>query len=301
MAYLLQLRTFVEVYRAGSLSRAASQLGLSQPAVSAHIQALEAAIGKPLFIRQARGVSPTALADDLALQSAGHLDALEQQLSSAKSRSQQISGTVTLVGPAEYLSAVAGPMLANVLQGGALNLLLQIGGRERIYQALQSGEADLAVSGSAPDPVLFDAQVLDGERLLLVMNRFSGAQLKTVDAQLLATYPLLAYDQDLSLVRQYFQQVFNQPCCSKVVARCADLRALASLVQAGVGYTVLPDYLCAEALKRGDLVQLGPAGPENLLYLVWRKGALQQARLAYCRDLLMAFANLNRVLQTTAD
>jgi len=301
MAYLLQLRTFVEVYRAGSLSRAASQLGLSQPAVSAHIQALEAAIGKPLFVRQARGVSPTALADDLALQSAGHLDALEQQLSSAKSRSQQISGTVTLVGPAEYLSAVAGPMLANVLQGGALNLMLQIGGRERIYQALQSGEADLAISGSAPDPALFDAQVLDGERLLLVMNRFSGAQLKTVDAQLLATYPLLAYDQDLSLVRQYFQQVFNQPCRSKVVARCADLRALAALVQAGVGYTVLPDYLCADALRRGDLVQLGPAGPENLLYLVWRKGALQQPRLAYCRDLLMAFANLNRVLQTTAD
>lgn len=297
MAYLLHLHTFVAVYRAGSLSRAASQLGLSQPAVSAHLQALEAAIGKPLFIRKARGVSPTALADDLALQCAGHLDALTQKLTSVRSRSQQISGTVTLVAPAEYLSVVAGPMLANVLQGGALQLVLQTGGRDRIYQLLGSGEADLALSASVPDPQLYEAQVLDGERLLLVMHPFSGAQLAAVNADVLAAYPLLAYDQDLSLVRQYFQQVFNEPCRSPVIARCADLRALAALVQAGVGYTVLPDYLCRAALARGEMIQLGPAGPENLLYLVWRKGALQQPRLAYCRDLLMAFANLNRVLQ----
>ncbi len=299
MSYLLQLRTFVEVYRAGSLSKAAQNLGLSQPAVSAHIQALETAVGKALFVRQARGVSPTPTAEDLALQSAAHLDALESKLASVRSRSQQLSGTLTLAGPSEYLTAVAGPMLANVLQGGQIDLVVLPGARERIYQALQSGEADLAISGSTPDPQLYDAQVLDGERLLLVMNRLTGSQsaLAQPDAALLAAYPLVAYDVELSLVRQYFQAVFNDSCRSKVVALCPDLRLLASLVQAGVGYTVLPDYLCRGALARGELLQCGPAGPENLLYLVWRKGALKQPRLAYCRDLLLAFANLNRLTQ----
>lgn len=63
---LVHLRTFVEVHRRGSISEAARLLGLTQPAVSGHIATLEAQLGRPLFQRHARGVVPTAIADDLA-------------------------------------------------------------------------------------------------------------------------------------------------------------------------------------------------------------------------------------------
>ena len=66
MNHLVYLRTFLDTYRAGSLTRAAQRLGISQPAASAHIAALEDMLGKPLFLRQARGVAPTAAAGDLA-------------------------------------------------------------------------------------------------------------------------------------------------------------------------------------------------------------------------------------------
>ncbi|MCC3741134.1 LysR family transcriptional regulator [Rouxiella badensis] len=45
MSYLVQLRSFVEVYKAGSISKAAMRLGISQPAMSAHIHSLEAFTG----------------------------------------------------------------------------------------------------------------------------------------------------------------------------------------------------------------------------------------------------------------
>ena len=51
---LLQLRTFVEVYRRRSLSDAARAIGITQPAASQHIASLEAQLGHPLFDRHSR-------------------------------------------------------------------------------------------------------------------------------------------------------------------------------------------------------------------------------------------------------
>ena len=57
-----ELRTLVEVTRDGSLSGAARRLGLSQPTVGRHIDALEAALGLTLFTRSPRGLAPTPAA-----------------------------------------------------------------------------------------------------------------------------------------------------------------------------------------------------------------------------------------------
>jgi DNA-binding transcriptional LysR family regulator len=57
-----ELRTFGEVARGGSLSGAARQLGLTQPTVGRHLDALEAALGVTLFTRSPRGLTPTPAA-----------------------------------------------------------------------------------------------------------------------------------------------------------------------------------------------------------------------------------------------
>jgi len=57
-----QLRTFLEVRRDGSLSGAARRLGLTQPTVGRHIDALEEALGVTLFTRSPRGLTPTPAA-----------------------------------------------------------------------------------------------------------------------------------------------------------------------------------------------------------------------------------------------
>jgi DNA-binding transcriptional LysR family regulator len=66
-------RTFLAVYRAGSLTAAARVVDISQPAVSGQIQALERQLGFTLFLRRGRGIEPTARAVDLAREVAEHL------------------------------------------------------------------------------------------------------------------------------------------------------------------------------------------------------------------------------------
>src|SRR5512140_294423 len=57
---LYQLRTFLAIARTGNLTRAASILATSQPAVSAQLRALEDELGVELFSRTSRGMELTA-------------------------------------------------------------------------------------------------------------------------------------------------------------------------------------------------------------------------------------------------
>src|SRR4051794_4672635 len=53
------LRSFVTAVRAGSISRAATALGHTQPALSQQLRRLESVVGRPLLHRSPAGVSPT--------------------------------------------------------------------------------------------------------------------------------------------------------------------------------------------------------------------------------------------------
>lgn len=290
MNHLLYLRTFLETYRAGSLTRAAERLGITQPAASGHLSALETMVGKPLFLRQARGVKPTPAADDLARSIAANLDGIEATMSAARARSSQLTGTVHLVGPAEYLSARIAPALAPLMAEG-LRFRIQTGNRERIYAALEDGQADLAVTASKPDGQQFGFAKLDTERLVLVAapEIVARAKARIVTADFLCGLPCIAYDETLSLVRPFFDHVLGKAPDMQAVATAPDLRILIGMAEAGAGWTVLPDYLCADALAAGRLGELPTAkpGPDNALYLAWNKSALRHPRVVHVRDFLL--------------
>src|SRR6188768_2159023 len=89
-------RSFLAVVREGSLSGAARSLGLTQPTVGRHVDALEEALGYALFIRTQQGLSPTQQA--LALRP--YAEALESTsmalLRAASSRESGVRGTIRI-------------------------------------------------------------------------------------------------------------------------------------------------------------------------------------------------------------
>ncbi len=70
------LRSFDAIYRHQSLSGAATELGLTQPALSAALKRLRAKMGNPLFVRTSHGMRPTPFADSVAGQLTRALDIL---------------------------------------------------------------------------------------------------------------------------------------------------------------------------------------------------------------------------------
>jgi DNA-binding transcriptional LysR family regulator len=70
------LEIFHAVMEHGSFSAAARALGMSQPTVSRHIEALERTLGRELFARAAGGLEPSALARDLGQRTAEMSDSM---------------------------------------------------------------------------------------------------------------------------------------------------------------------------------------------------------------------------------
>ncbi|UMY16752.1 substrate-binding domain-containing protein [Methylobacterium organophilum] len=109
-----------------------------------------------------------------------------------------------------------------------------------------------------------------------------------------------AYDETLPLIRPLFEAVFGTPPQGQATATAPDLRILLRMAS-GMGWTVLPDYLCAEAFASGLLVRLPMMrpGPDNRLYLAWNHGALRHPRVVHARDRLMAaLASIDRTEST---
>ena len=67
---------------------------------------------------------------------------------------------------------------------------------------------------------------------------------------LLSEQPFVAYDETLPLIRPFFAAVFGTAPQGQAVAIAHDLRIVLRLVASGMGWTVLPDYLCREALGK---------------------------------------------------
>ena len=76
MINLEWIRTFRTVYIKGSLTKAAQELSITQPAVSQHIAALEVYTGNKLFIRKSKGVEPSDYARTFNNMIANSLDEL---------------------------------------------------------------------------------------------------------------------------------------------------------------------------------------------------------------------------------
>ncbi|MGW5717191.1 LysR family transcriptional regulator [Amycolatopsis sp. NPDC003865] len=254
------LRTFLAVHRAGSLTGAAPSLGLSQPTVTAQVRALEDELGQQLFVRRARGVTPTSAADELAARIAPHVDALSAL---TVGEADPFAAPVHLAGPAELTTMRVLPALAGLVSAG-LRLRVTFGLADDLLAGLAQRRFDLVVSTIRPRGRGLTATPLTDEEFVLVGPRgFTGDP---------RSAPLVAYAEDLPIIRRYWRSVLGVRPPSGPAVVVPDLRGVLASVLAGFGVSVLPRYLCAAELASGSLVALlePEEPPINTLFVVTR-------------------------------
>jgi DNA-binding transcriptional LysR family regulator len=280
------LRTFLAVHRAGSITAGAETLGLSQPTVTGQLKTLEAALGRPLFERQARGVRPTTAGDALARRIAEPIDALHGLMRDELDAPS--AATVHLGGPADFLSHQVLPALADRLAGG-LQVRTTFGLPDELLDRLLNRSLDLVISSVRPRrPGVRVTPFYDEVFALVAAPRWSTGRTIT-SPEPLRTIPLVAYAEEAPIIRRYWRSVFGTRLTRIADLVVPDLRGVLAAVQAGAGASVLPTYLCQDALTSGDLVLL--ADPElpplNTLYVVTRSDLGARGATAVVRDELV--------------
>ncbi|WP_414167643.1 LysR family transcriptional regulator [Streptoverticillium reticulum] len=293
------LRTFVSVYRRGSFTRAARELGLSQPAVTQQIRGLEKKLGRPLFERLPEGVRPTETAETLMRDVQAPIDALgavvDRLVACPKSMS---SRPVRLGGPNELLTTRVLPALGELVQQG-LQLRLGFGPSEELLQELADGRYDLVLTTRRPRARAFSAHPLfDEEYVLLASRRLRDEipvdRLPEEGPAVLEKYPVVAYAESLPYLRCYWRSVFEDVPGTVPAVVVPDLRGVLAAVRASAGISVLPTYLCREELVRGEVVPLlePEVPPINTVYLTTRAGGLPQPHVQLVHGVLLLQAQM---------
>lgn len=260
------LRTFLAVHRAGSITAAARRLGLSQPTVTAQLRQLETALGRPLFTRLPRGVAPTAAGDLLARRVGDPIDRLAGVLAAELDEAAGFASVVHLGGPPEFVTAIVLPAVAGLIRDG-LQLRISFGLADELTGMLAGGAIDLALLSVRPRRRDLRATPFWDEEFVLVgPPALAGRDL--------AGEPLIAYAEDLPIVRRYWQTEFGARPARDAAVVVPNLHAVLATVLAGGGWSVLPAYLCAADLAAGRLLRLHEPviAPLNTLYLAERAG-----------------------------
>jgi DNA-binding transcriptional LysR family regulator len=295
MLNLSQLRSFQSIYRLGSFSKAAEHLNLTQPALSKQIRQLEQRLGHTLFTRLPRGIAATPAAHELSRRIGPHLDALESLSDTFKLGGLGLAGTVYLGGPSEFLGAKVLPALADLHEENIL-LRVKLGQPETLLEELQAGALDMFVSTVRLSRPGLETTALYLEELVLVgnaywANKLPTKQLATKGADLLSQTPLLAYSEELPLLRRFWRKTFGKVPDATATLVIPDLRAIVQSAKTGAGVTVIPRYLVEDELGSGELLELYKAlkPSVNQLYLV-SQGKKVHARVAYVRDRILRSA-----------
>ncbi|MEJ7930550.1 LysR family transcriptional regulator [Ramlibacter sp. AN1015] len=106
-----QLRAFLTVYQVGSVSAAAEQLALTQPAVTVLLRELEARLGLRLFDRSTRALRPTEAAAEAAGYAQRALAELEGMASRMRELAQGRTGRVRLAATATVAATLLPPAM----------------------------------------------------------------------------------------------------------------------------------------------------------------------------------------------
>jgi molybdate transport repressor ModE-like protein len=159
---IYQLRTFVAVAREGTIKQAAEHLHLSQPAVSAHVKAIEDALGLTLFERTPRGMSLTGEGKQLLTKAERILGAHQALLDEADRIKGKLTGRLRLGASGSSIANAVGHLVTVLSERHPeVEVALKHGTSLEILTGIRNGTLDAGYYNEAgePDPALTTIEV----------------------------------------------------------------------------------------------------------------------------------------------
>ena len=290
-----QLEVFLSVMEYSSVTREAEKLYLSPGAVSLQLHNLAAELRTELFVRSGRRIIPTEQASRLA----GHA----RQLMAKMREIQHDFANIPEEDSRPFHFAAGATTLIHRL-GHPLRMLrksfpradihVTVAATEQMVAGLLDRRYDLAlISLPWTQPDLTLVPLFEEELLVLRPSRpTSSGNVLTVRPSELAQVPFLLYPKTSnmrSMIDRFFQELEIRP---QVIMEADDTEAIKRLVEAGFGYSILPQF----ALRgRGSHFQTLRVAGHRLV----RQQALAMAKTEYPRALTTAIAEFLRLALAT--
>ncbi len=246
-------RSYLNVIKEGSLSGAARAMGIAQPTVGRHIEALEKSLGVVLFTRSQLGLLPT----EAALELQSFVQAMSSSAAAlrraAESHGAGIRGTVRITA-SEVIGVEVLPPIITHLQRAHPDLKIELVLTNRVQDLLKR-EADIAIRMTEPKQELLIARRV-GVVALGLHAHTSYLQKHGTPTSLadLAQHTLIGFDDETPFLRAATKAFPIWKRETFAIRTDSDLAQLA-LIRAGSGIGICQIALAA---RNPDLVHLLP-------------------------------------------
>ncbi|MEK5237916.1 LysR family transcriptional regulator [Paenibacillus sp. FSL L8-0470] len=259
---LTYMRTFREVAKRQSFTRAAEELGYAQSSVTMQIQKIEKEYGVPLIERHGRALRLTPPGEELLKLFVEILDLYDR---SKETIAQQIGGTLT-IGTIDSLAAFYLPPFLQQLRTTfpGLNIHLQTEQEANLVAKIRDGEVDigLMLDRNANDSVLERTIIRDEPLVLVAPATHPLAQLADVTLQDLNNCELIVSEESC-IYRSLFENLLREHgIIFRIGFELSNLEAIKRCVRNGLGIALLPRIVAEEEIERGNLAELSFAHPE---------------------------------------
>ncbi len=283
---------FDVIYREGSLTRAAEQLNLSQPAVSHALSRLRECFNDPLFERSGRGVAPTPLAKAIIGRVRTALQGLETTLTDGLAFDPASASRVFTLAARDVMEATALPVLMQTLQQQAPAVQLRSirVPRRDIAAALTSGQLDFAVDVLLPVSEDIEHQLI-GEQRLVVMLRAQhplATQNWNLEAYLSARHVQVSSRPEGPGVEDF--ALTRQGKARRIALRCQNYHAAVQVVQHTDLLLTMPQEFAARLVQQTpDLLvrELPMPLPALELHLYWHRKANGDPAVMWLKEQLL--------------
>jgi DNA-binding transcriptional LysR family regulator len=250
---LPQILAFLEVARRGNLSRAAEALYVSQPTLTARLQALESELGEQLFVRTRRGMRLTE-AGEAFLPFAEHS---VQAISDGRDRLSELRrGTVgkLVLGAPPTVSTYALPALLArfTAEHPGVRLTVMTGTSEEILELVLHDRIQVGLMRALGHPEVESIPVYSDALLAVVSpdHRLAGRKVRLAE---LAGEPLVLFGRSSSY-RVFTEAVFRQAgVMPESVLELDNIEAAKKMVEHGIGISLVPHSAAIRELATGVL------------------------------------------------
>ena len=256
-----QLATFHTVARLGSVSAAAEEMHLTQPAVSIQIGVLEASAQTPLLQRSGRGIRLTEAGELLAAYAGRILDLWREAGEEMATLQGVFSGTLRVgaVTTAEYLLP---PLLVTFAsQNPKVKVKLQVGNRDEIVRMLAGQEIDVAIMGRPPAELKTDSSAFARHPMaFLAAPNHPLMREPKLGIESLGTAHILVRERG-SGTRTTVERIFKDASLHlRIGSEMSSNEAIKQMCAAGFGVAFLSMHTCVLELNAGVLKVLPMAG-----------------------------------------
>jgi DNA-binding transcriptional LysR family regulator len=291
MHYTLhQLQIFIKIVQTKSITKAAEELNLTQPAVSIQLKKLQDQFDIPLTEVIGRQLYITHFGKEIAITAQKVLDEVETINYKSKTFKGILSGKlmVSVVSTGKYVMPY---FLSDFLnQNKGIDLIMDVTNKSKVVKSLENNEVDFALVSILPDDIQLQSEILLENKLYLIGNQNAVSKIQNNYSNLFDEYPLI-YREEGSATRLVMENYLQRNGIqSTKKMQLTSNEAVKQAVIAGIGYSIMPIIGLKNELERGDLKIISMKGfpIKSNWYLVWLKNKslspVAEAYINYIRD-----------------